>query len=250
MEIDNKLKELNKLVVIPTYNEGLNIVPLVERLLALPLQIDILFVDDNSTDETIHKISECMNTHKKKINCLSRKKKEGIGSAYIAGFQWGFQRNYNIIIQMDADLSHKPQYILGLLGLLKKNDFVVGSRNIPGGGTRNWGAIRRFVSKGGNFYSKILLSSKINDLTGGYNAWTSKTLEKVVQEGICSEGYAFQIEIKHQASQLGFRGAELPIIFTDRKYGKSKMHPGIILEAIYTIPLLRLRSLKFWTKKG
>jgi dolichol-phosphate mannosyltransferase len=232
----------NAVVVIPTYNEAENIIPLVEAICAIAPKLDVLFVDDNSQDGTHDRIRECQAKYPGKIHLLSRPGKLGLGTAYIAGFSWVLERHYTIAISMDADLSHNPVYLPPLLALLEQWDAVFGSRYIPGGGTRNWGLIRRIVSRCGSLYGRTLLGMTVHDLTGGFNAWHRRVLERVDLQTIVSEGYAFQIELKYRAQLAGCSLKEMPIVFVDRRVGQSKMTTGIVLEAIWRVLGLRRLS--------
>lgn len=231
------LSDARSLIVIPTYNERRNISDLVERILNTGLPVDLLFVDDSS-DGTATEIERCSALCKDRattIQMLRRGAKKGLGSAYIAGFRWALKRNYQYIVQMDADLSHDPVYLPPLLATLQKADFVVGSRYVASGGVRNWNPIRRLISRMGCWYANAILGWQIRDFTGGYNAWQKKVLQSIDLEHIHTNGYAFQIEMKYRALKKGFDVKELPIIFCERQTGKSKMSSMIVLEAIFKV---------------
>ena len=226
------------LIIIPTYNEAPNIIPLVESIFVNAPEVNLLFVDDNSQDKTRAKIQEMSRQYPQKINLLERQEKLGLGSAYIAGFKWALDRKFQIIFEMDADLSHNPSYLKEIFRLLKSHDLVIGSRYVPGGGTKNWSLIRRFISRAGSAYARMILGVKVADFTGGFNAWHARVLKQICLDDIRSDGYVFQIELKYRAILAGFRFIETPIIFTDRTQGQSKMSLSIVLEAVYKVFLL------------
>lgn len=231
------------LIIIPTYNEAQNIKSFLEKIYNSCKNIDysILVVDDNSPDKTAEIVKDWSLDHQ---NCylLSREKKEGLGKAYIAGFKWGLERGYNFFCQIDADFSHSPEYIPLFLGKIKNYDFIIGSRYVKGGSVKGWGILRKIISRGGSLYSKIILSSKINDFTGGFNLWSKKVLECINLDSLYSSGYSFQIEMKYRASKKGFKFYEYPIIFIDRENGKSKMSKSILFEAIINVLKLRFNK--------
>jgi len=233
------------LVIVPTYNEADNIAPLVTAILQTTPAVDILFVDDHSQDGTQDKIALMQHQYRPKVHLLARAGKLGLGTAYVAGFQWALTRRYHVIVQMDADFSHDPAHLPRLLTLLESADVVVGSRYVDGGGTRNWSIIRRCISKAGALYVRWLLRLPIQDPTGGYNVWHRRVLEAIDCKAVQSEGYAFQIECKYRAYRAGFRFVEAPIVFIDRRVGASKMSTRIVLEAVLrTWQLRSLRSQK------
>lgn len=234
------LKNMKALVVTPTYNEIENIEPFIKSVLRVNPDVDMLIVDDSSPDGTGQKVSELMKSLSQ-LHLLTRAKKEGLGRAYIAGFQWALERKYDVIVEMDADFSHRPEDLKNHLEKIKSYDFVVGSRWVPGGGTVNWGLGRQMISKGGSFYSRLILGYPVRDWTGGFNLWKKEVLEKIVLDDIQSEGYSFQIELKYRALKKGFKMLENPIIFEDRRVGQSKMSSRIVFEA-----LLRVWSIR-WT---
>ncbi|MFK7823431.1 MAG: polyprenol monophosphomannose synthase [Oligoflexales bacterium] len=233
------------LIIIPTFNEAPNIEPLVEGIFANAPEVTLLFVDDNSKDETRAKIQEMSKRFPQKINILKRKQKLGLGTAYIAGFKWGLTRKFKIIIEMDADLSHNPVYLPDIFGLLKSHDLVIGSRYVNGGGTKNWSIVRRIISRAGSAYARLILGVRVADFTGGFNAWHANVLERISLDDIRSDGYVFQIELKYRAILAGFKHIETPIIFADRTKGQSKMTLSIVLEAVYKVFLLRAFQEKF-----
>jgi len=220
------------LVIVPTYNEAANVETLVVAIFQAVPAITILFVDDNSQDGTQEKLSRMQHQYGNKVHLLSRAGKLGLGTAYIAGFRWALTRDYQVIVQMDADLSHDPAYLPSFLKLLECHDAVVGSRYVDGGGTRNWNIVRQGISKAGALYARWLLGLPIHDPTGGYNVWHRKVLEAIDFKAVHSEGYAFQIEFKYRAYHAGFHLIEAPIVFIERRVGASKMSMRIVIEAV------------------
>jgi dolichol-phosphate mannosyltransferase len=230
----------NVLIVIPTYNEADTISSLLSEITGIYPVADILVVDDNSPDGTGGIVEELARKDSR-IMCLHRSRKEGIGPAYIAGFKEALKRGYSYILQMDADFSHDPKYIPELFKLAKEYDLVIGSRYVQGGGTRNWGIIRRLISRFGSLYAKLILGLKINDLTGGFKCFNKRVLESIELDDVKSKGYVFQIEMTYRAHRKGFRIKEFPIIFTDRRMGQTKMSRSIFFEAFINVWRLRLR---------
>jgi dolichol-phosphate mannosyltransferase len=220
------------LVIVPTYNEADNIAPLVAALVQATPAVDILFVDDHSQDGTMDQITRMQHQYGHQVHLLARAGKLGLGTAYVAGFQWALTRRYHVIVQMDADLSHDPADLPRLLTFLESADVVVGSRYVDGGGTRNWSMIRRCLSKAGALYARWLLGLPLQDPTGGYNVWHRSVLEAIDLKAVQSEGYAFQIECKYRAYCAGFHVVEAPIVFSERRVGASKMSTHIVLEAV------------------
>lgn len=229
---------MKTLVVIPTYNEKENIEALIPAIRKVGAQADILVVDDNSPDGTGSVILK-MKEHDPGVHLLARPGKAGLGRAYLAGFAWGLERGYEVIVEMDADFSHRPVDLIKLIESAKVNDFTIGSRWVPGGSTVNWGIGRKLISRGGSFYSRAILGYRINDWTGGFNAWKSKVLRGIDLGSVKSEGYSFQIELKYRALRRGFKGAEVPITFEDRRVGQSKMSSRIVLEALHRVWSIR-----------
>ncbi len=231
---------MKTLIIVPTYNEKENIKPLVEAIFAQNLGVEILVVDDSSPDGTGAVVEEMMK-NEARLHLLSRKGKEGLGRAYIAGFEWGLAKGFEALVEMDADFSHRPQDLKSLLHSLQSADFAVGSRYVHGGGTVNWGLMRKIISRGGGIYSRLILGFPLNDWTGGFNAWKAETLKKINLPTVRSNGYSFQIELKYKALRAGCKGVEAPIIFEDRRVGQSKMSSKIVLEALYRVWLLRVK---------
>lgn len=230
---------MRQLVIIPTYNERENIAMIVPEVLRLtPSEVEVLVVDDNSPDGTAE-VVRSLQSQGLRVHLLLRTKKEGLGRAYLAGFRWGLENNFDTLVEMDADFSHRPVDLVKILEATKTQDFVVGSRYVQGGGTVNWGLLRKLISRGGSLYSRLILGFPLRDWTGGFNAWNRRVLEKMGLENVQSNGYSFQIELKYRALSLGFKGSEVPILFEDRRVGQSKMSLKIVLEAFYRVWLIR-----------
>ena len=227
---------MKTLIIIPTFNEVDNIENIINEILKVESQVSILVVDDNSPDGTGELVKK-IQSQNSQVFLLSRSKKEGLGRAYIAGFNWGLERGFELLVEMDADFSHRPIDLPKLLNKVRSHeyDFAMGSRYVEGGSTVNWGLIRKIVSKGGSLYSRLILGYPVNDWTGGFNAWSSKSLQAIRLAEVQSNGYGFQVELKYRALVAQCRGVEVPIIFEDRRVGKSKMSMGIILEAFYRV---------------
>ena len=232
-------------VITPTYNEKKNIQELIEKIYNVNNQINILVVDDNSPDGT-HKIVENLKKTYKNLHLLKRLKKDGLGSAYIAGMKYALKEDADIIIQMDADMSHDPESINDLLNKSKNYDLVIGSRYISGINVVNWPIHRLIISYGANLYSRIVTGLPIKDATGGFKCWKREVLENINIHSIQSQGYSFQIEMTYRAWLKKYKICEVPIIFIDRTVGQSKMNKEIMIEAFFMIP--KLRFLKFFGK--
>ncbi len=225
--------------MIPTYNERENLPELVERLDALGLGLHALVVDDNSPDGT-GELAEALAADRPWLQVLHRPAKTGLGTAYVAGFRRALELGYEIIGEMDADLSHDPAYLPTMLEALEGADLVLGSRYRPGGGVRNWGPLRRLISRGGSLYSQLILGVGVRDLTGGFKLFRRDVLENIGLDTIRSNGYSFQIEMTYRALQRGYRVVEVPIVFEDRRVGRSKLSRQVVLEAMLMVPRLRL----------
>lgn len=228
---------MKTLIIIPTYNENQNISTLLDEIEKEISKFDntsILIVDDSSTDGTIETVNKKIE-HYKNIQILKRPEKLGLASAYIDGIKFGIKNDFEYFVEMDADFSHNPKYLPTILENLKENDVVIGSRNIKGGSVVGWGFLRNFISKGGSLYSRLILNCPINDLTGGFNGWSRNIIEKINLDNIISKGYSFQIEMKYKAFKNKAKILEFPIVFEDRKYGKSKMSKSIFFEAMLNI---------------
>ena len=233
---------MKPIAISPTYNERKNISELISRVLSSYDGIDILVVDDNSPDGTAHIVKEIIQKDKR-VHILERSGKLGLGTAYCAGFQWALENGYDRIIQIDADMSHNPDDIVHLLAESKNFDVVIGSRYINGVNVVNWPLRRLILSYAANLYAQIITGLPIKDATGGFKCFRGRVLESIDLSKITSEGYSFQIEMNFISWVKGFKIKEIPIIFSDRTVGESKMSKGIIFEAIYMVPLLKLRKI-------
>jgi dolichol-phosphate mannosyltransferase len=231
-------QERGALICIPTYNERGNIELIVPAVLKMVPTAHVLVIDDNSPDGT-GDLADELASGDERVHVLHRPGKQGLGRAYIAGFKWALERDYACIVEFDADFSHDPAYLPDMLMRLGQADVVVGSRRVPGGGTRDWGALRRLISICGSIYAKTVLAVHINDLTGGFNGFTVRALRALDLDGIESTGYGFQIEIKYRALKNGLTVVEMPIIFKDRSRGSSKMSVKIFVEAMLSVWKLR-----------
>ncbi|HEY8371121.1 MAG TPA: polyprenol monophosphomannose synthase, partial [Pseudonocardiaceae bacterium] len=239
------LEELGPvLVVIPTYNERENLRSLVERLHAAVPVAHVLVVDDNSPDGT-GDLADEMAAADERVHVLHRKAKEGLGAAYVAGFRWALERDYGVIVEMDADGSHAPEDLPRMLDALCADgggaDLVLGSRYVPGGRVVNWPKRREWLSRGGNLYSRLALGAKVRDITGGYRAYRRAVLEGIKLHNVASQGYCFQVDLAWRAIEAGFRLVEVPITFTERMYGTSKMSGDIVREALIRVTKWGLR---------
>ena len=227
------------LVIIPTYNEALNIERLIAEILAQGSHFDVLVVDDGSPDGTGDLVA-ALAARKPQVQLLRRAGKLGLGSAYIAGFQFGLQREYDYLFEMDADFSHQPRYLTQLLAkAVGGADVVLGSRYIRGGGVENWSWLRQCISRGGSAYTRAILGLPIHDCTGGFKCFRSSVLRQIDLDTIHSNGYGFQVEVTYRCFQAGFQITEVPIIFPDRVAGESKMSPEIVVEAARMVWQLR-----------
>ncbi len=230
---------MRTLVIIPTYNECENIAAITravcEATVHLPGQkVEVLVVDDNSPDGTAAVVKERIQ-EESRLHLLSRPSKQGLGRAYTAGFAWGLERGFDAVVEMDADFSHRPADLVKILQCLPQSDFVVGSRYVSGGKTVNWGLLRKIISRGGSLYARLILGYPLNDWTGGFNAWKRHVLEKIDYRQVKSEGYSFQIELKYRSLRAGLKGTEVPIVFEDRRVGKSKMNFRIVVEGFWRV---------------
>jgi dolichol-phosphate mannosyltransferase len=221
------------LVIVPTYNESLNIERLVSEVFpVIPGTAGILVVDDNSPDGTGAIVQKMIPGSRGRLALLCRENKEGLGKAYLAGFEWGISRNYTVFLEMDADLSHNPIYIPLMLEKIKTHGAVIGSRYVRGGGVQNWSFFRFLISRGGSLYGRVVLRCPVKDLTGGFNMWRKDALDKINLRSIMSSGFLFQVEMKYKAYRGKCDIVEIPIVFIDRKYGQSKMSGKIFFEAL------------------
>ena len=227
-------------VCLPTYNERENLEPMVRAL--GERDVSVLVIDDNSPDGT-GKLADRLAEEHAYVSVLHRPRKEGLGPAYLAGFQRALADGAELILEMDCDFSHNPGDVPRLIEAAAGADLVLGSRYVSGGSVENWGLVRRFVSAGGSLYARLLLGVRVHDLTGGFKCYRRAVLETIDLQAIDSKGYAFQIETTYRALRKGFSVAEVPIRFVDRQEGHSKMSRAIVLEAIWKVPALRLRAL-------
>jgi dolichol-phosphate mannosyltransferase len=222
------------LVIIPTYNEAENIKKIVGRVRSAVPEAHVLVADDNSPDGT-GKLADELAADDENVQVLHRKGKEGLGAAYLAGFRWGLEHGYGVIIEMDADGSHQPEELPRLLTALKGADLVLGSRWVPGGRVVNWPKSREFISRGGSLYSRVLLDVPIRDVTGGYRAFRRETLEGLGLDEVASQGYCFQVDLARRAVKAGYHVVEVPITFVERELGDSKMSRDILVEALWRV---------------
>jgi dolichol-phosphate mannosyltransferase len=236
---------LEKLVVIPTYNEKENISNILHAVFNLNENFHVLVIDDGSPDGTAQIVKDLQPKFPGQLFIEERKGKLGLGTAYIHGFKWGIVRNYQFIFEMDADFSHNPNDLPRLYNACKKEgaDLAIGSRYTKGGGVVNWPANRIALSKGGSLYTRIITWMPVKDPTAGFMCYRKEVLETIDLDKIAFVGYAFQIEMKFAAWKLGFKIKEVPIIFQDRTYGVSKMNKGIVKEGILGVLKLRWHSL-------
>ena len=221
-------------VIIPTYNEAENIEEIVGRVRAAVPAADILVADDNSPDGT-GEIADKLAIADDRVHVLHRPGKQGLGAAYLAGFGWALDRGYGAIVEMDADGSHDPAELPDLLAALEDADLVVGSRWVKGGTVRNWPRSRELLSRGGNAYARIMLGLAVHDATGGYRAYRAATLNDIGLHSVRSQGYCFQIDLTLRAVRAGRKVVEVPITFTERAHGNSKMSQAIVAEALWKV---------------
>jgi dolichol-phosphate mannosyltransferase len=228
-------------VCLPTYNERENVERMIRALHGLG--VHVLVIDDGSPDGT-GEIADRLAAELDSVSVLHREKKEGLGPAYLAGFRRALDDGAELIMEMDCDFSHDPADVQRLIAAADDADLVCGSRYVEGGGTRNWGPVRRFISRGGSLYAQVVLGLHVRDLTGGFKCIRRAVLETLPLDEIHSKGYAFQIETTFRASRKGFRVREVPITFVDRVEGGSKMSRSIVVEAVWKVPALRLAALR------
>ncbi len=228
------------LIIIPTYNERENLESIIAAIHTVLGTAHVLVVDDNSPDGT-GEIADRLAASDERVHVLHRAGKAGLGKAYLAGFEWALQHDYERIFEMDADFSHDPKYLPAMLAATDSADMAVGSRYVAGGGTRDWGLLRKFISRGGGLYARTILGMKVQDLTAGFICYRRETLERLPLADVSSSGYVFQIELKYRVHRLGMSIVEVPIVFPDRIAGESKMSPNIAAEAITQVWNLKFR---------
>ena len=236
---------MKTLIISPTYNEIKNIKSLVKQVFGLDPGYHLLIVDDNSPDGTALKVKELQSTYPN-LHLEERPGKAGLGTAYLFGFKWALENNYDHIVQMDADLSHDPNDVPRLVSRLKDHDLVIGSRYVNGVSVVNWPIRRLILSYGANMYSRFITGMPINDGTGGFKAWRGTLLNDIELKKVRSQGYSFQIEMNFRSWRLDARIKEEPIIFVDRTIGESKMSKSIMYEAIWMVWRLRIWKIFGW----
>ena len=229
------------LVIIPTYNERANLESLIRAVLATDPGIDILVVDDSSPDGT-GALAEALAKETGRVRVLHRAGKQGLGTAYLAGFRFGLGHGYDRLVEMDADFSHRPEDLPRLLRAAETADVVVGSRNVPGGQVEGWSWLRQLISRGGSLYARLLLGLSVQDCTSGFKCFRREALARLSLDQVRSNGYAFQVEMNYLCQQAGLRIVEVPIVFPDRAAGRSKMSWRIVLEAALLVWRLRQQS--------
>jgi dolichol-phosphate mannosyltransferase len=227
-------------VCLPTYNERENLERMIEAL--ADKGVSVLVIDDNSPDGTGELADRLAAAHDH-VEVLHRPRKEGLGPAYLAGFHHALEQGAELVLEMDADFSHDPADVPRLIAAASEADLVLGSRYVEGGAVGDWGSVRRFVSRGGSWYARVLLGVSVRDMTCGFRCYRRVVLETLDLDAIASQGYVFQIESTYRTLRAGFRVVEVPITFVDRVHGGSKMSRRIVLEAIWKVPVLRLRAL-------
>jgi dolichol-phosphate mannosyltransferase len=231
-------------VCLPTYNESENLEPMVARLSEVLGGDGVVLVIDDSSPDGTGAVADRLAMERSWVRVIHRPTKEGLGPAYLEGFRHALELGADLVLEMDCDFSHDPADVPRLIAAAEGADLVIGSRYVPGGGTRNWGLVRRLISRGGSLYAQLLLGVPIRDLTGGFKCYRREVLETIDLDAIDSKGYAFQIETTYRALRAGFRAVEVPIVFADREVGGSKMSKAIVLEAVWKVPALRLGSLR------
>jgi dolichol-phosphate mannosyltransferase len=230
------------LIIVPTYNERANIELLIPAVRTVIPGVSVLVVDDNSPDGTAAWVKECAQTTPG-VHVLQRPRKEGLGRAYVAGFRWALERSYEAVFEMDADFSHDPRYLPDFLSAIDECDLVIGSRYVNGVNVVNWPMSRLLLSYFANRYARLVTGLPVRDTTGGYKCFRRRVLESINWRRISSSGYSFQIEVNYVAWKRGFVIREIPIVFTDRQRGESKMSTGIIREALVLLWKMRLMAL-------
>ncbi len=232
---------MRTVVCVPTYNERENLLALINEINKAAPSASVLVVDDGSPDGT-GELAQRIAQKDDRVHVLHRLRKDGLGRAYIDAFDWALERGYDAVVQMDADFSHHPRYLPRMLELLTASDVAVGSRRVPDGGVTGWPLGRRLLSRLGSAYSRMVLGTDVRDLTGGFNGYTREALDEIDYRTVRSSGYAFQIEMKYRCTQKGLRIEEFPIVFRDRRRGKSKMSAAIAAEALARVAFLRIET--------
>jgi dolichol-phosphate mannosyltransferase len=222
------------LVIVPTYNERENLEIIAARLHAAVPGADLLVVDDNSPDGT-GALADGLAESENWVHVMHRKDKEGLGAAYLAGFRWAREKGYDVVVEMDADGSHAPEQLPRLLAALEDADLVLGSRWVDGGRVENWPRSRELLSRGGNAYTRLMLRLPLRDATGGYRAYRRTVLDPLLDGGVASQGYCFQVDLAWQVWRAGHRVVEVPITFVERVRGESKMSRAIVAEALWRV---------------
>jgi dolichol-phosphate mannosyltransferase len=231
----------NALIIVPTFNESENIIRLLDAIFESVPDVHVLVVDDNSPDGTGQLVEDYIDDQgaSPQVHIVHRHAKEGLGPAYIAGFRWALERDYEVVFSMDADFSHNPRYLPTMLSSIAENDVVVGSRYVGDGGTENWHWLRRWLSRLGGIYARAVLGVPVSDMTAGFNAYRRSVLERMDFDRFELLGFGFQLEMKYRAHQLGSSFEEVPIVFPDRVRGESKMSGSIATEALFKVWQLR-----------
>jgi len=222
------------LVIIPTYNEAENVERITSRVRTAVPEVHVLVADDNSPDGT-GELADKIAAEDDHVHVMHRKGKEGLGAAYLAGFRWGIDNGYDVLVEMDADGSHQPEELHRLLTALRTADLVQGSRWVPGGKVVNWPKSRLLISRGGSLYSRLMLGVPIKDVTGGYRAFRKETLLGLGMDEVASAGYCFQVDLAWRTVKAGFKVVEVPITFVEREFGASKMSRAILVEALWRV---------------
>lgn len=231
------------LVVTPTYDERENLSPFLDSVFATAPDAHVLVVDDASPDGT-GELADEIAARDARVHVLHRPHKAGLGTAYRDAFAWALARTYDIVVEMDADLSHDARYLPSFVRAIAEGaDLVIGSRGVVGGGVVGWGPVRHAISRGGSFYSRTILGAAVRDMTSGFKAYTRRALERIDTPSLRSNGYAFQIETTHRALLAGLSVVEVPIVFVDRRAGRSKLSRKVFAEAVYRVCALRLSAI-------
>ena len=230
------------LVIMPTFNEAGSLSHSIDELFEFNSEVDLLIVDDDSPDGT-GQIADNIASENPRVSVLHRRGKQGLGAAYIAGFHYALERDYEFVVEMDADGSHRAEDLPKLLAIAEKHDLVIGSRYVPGGSTLNWSAHRKLLSWAGNVYAKFMLGTNISDMTAGFRVFRVSFLKGMHLETISARGYSFQIEMAYRTIYDGGRIVEVPIVFIEREIGESKMSKDIVFEAIWLMTKMGVKRL-------